>query len=90
MSAPTDQTAELALKQTLGLARRLLTTRRAGDLELAVYVMRDLEATKQAGLDDLAWAMYREDNCSHNEVTWLVDEVERRWEKEHIDASTTD
>jgi len=56
---------------------------------LAVYVMRDLEATKQAGLDDLAWTMYREENCSHNEVAWLVDEVERRWRDERgNDAST--
>lgn len=71
-----------ATKQVLELARRLLTTGRSSDLELAVYVMRDLEATKQAGLDALAWSMYREGNCSHNEVTWLVDEVERKSQKE--------
>ena len=75
-----------ATKQALELARRLLATGLSDDLELAVYVMRDLEATKQAGLDDLAWSMYREGNCSHNEVTWLVDEVERKWQKEPADA----
>jgi len=81
MPTPDDRNAGLVLKETLELVRRLLNTKRAGDLKLAVYVMRDLEATKQVGLDDLAWAMDREGNCSHSEVVWLVDEVERRWQE---------
>ena len=87
MPAPNDPSTHIALKQAFEFARRLLATGRADDRESAVYVMRDLEATKQAGLDDLAWNMYREDNCSHDEVAWLADEVERRWQGEAADAS---
>ena len=43
---------------------------------LANYILRDLEATKEAGLSDLAWAMYRE-YPHKNDVLGLIEYLEK-------------
>lgn len=45
------------------------------DHELALYMVRDLQVTRDAKLSDLAWAMYRH-SCTKSEVEWLVDKLE--------------
>ncbi len=46
------------------------------DAHLANYMVRDLPETKEAGLDDLAWAMHRQ-SPSRNDVIWLLDKLEK-------------
>ena len=45
------------------------------DTNMPVFVVRDLQVTEDAGLRDLAWAMYQEP-CAHSEVTDLLDKLE--------------
>ena len=45
------------------------------DINLAVYMVRDLQATKDAGLSDLAWSMYKE-HGTKSEAIYLLDEIE--------------
>jgi len=45
------------------------------DHTLSVFVVRDLQVTKAAGLSDLAWAMHQ-NYCVRSEVEWLLDELE--------------
>ena len=45
------------------------------DPHLANFILRDLEATKEAGLSDLAWAMHK--NPVHkNDVLGLIEHLE--------------
>lgn len=62
--------------ETIGLARRNV----AKDPNLAIFIVRDLQIVKDAGLYDLAWAMYQY-GCVRNEVVWLLDKLEKLIEK---------
>ena len=42
--------------------------------ELAVYMVRDLQATKDAGLTDLAW-LYNQNSCTHREAVALLEQL---------------
>ena len=46
------------------------------DPHLANYILRDLEILKEAKLDDLSWAMYRE-GCCKNDVIGLIEHIEK-------------
>jgi hypothetical protein len=59
--------------EILEQARKIL--REDYDTNLAVYIVRDLPATKDAGLSDLAWSMYRH-GCVASEVENLIDSIE--------------
>ena len=48
---------------------------------LAVFIVRDLQVTKDAGLDDLAWSMYKHGTVT-SEVRWLLDLLESATEEE--------
>jgi len=51
------------------------------DYVIAVYQLRDLPFTKEAGLSDLAWAMDREGNVSKADWEFFRDEWLGRWRK---------
>ena len=40
----------------------------------SVWTIRDLQVTKDAGLDGLCWAMVQE-SCVHSEAEWVLDEL---------------
>ncbi len=46
-------------------------------VNLANYILRDLEATKEAGLSDLAWAMHRDGSLHRNDVLGLIEHLEK-------------
>ena len=45
------------------------------DHGLALFMVRDLVVTKNAGLSDLAWSMHQ-NYCVRSEVEWLLNELE--------------
>ena len=46
-------------------------------IHLANYILRDLKATKEAELSDLAWALHQ-DGCLHrNDVLGLTEHLEK-------------
>ena len=55
---------------TIGAARR--TMREGHDHELALYMVRDLEVTAQAGLTNLCWCMHKY-GCVRSEVAHILD-----------------
>jgi len=57
----------------INLAKRYLDT----DPHLANFVLRDLDATKEAGLSDLAWAGHRDGNLHKNDVKFLIELLEK-------------
>jgi hypothetical protein len=46
------------------------------DPGLAVYMVRDLEATKQAQMTDVCWEITRQGFTTANEATWVLNKVE--------------
>jgi len=60
------------VKEAIIEAKKQLDT----DPHLANYILRDLEITKEAGLSDLSWAMYRQ-GCCKNDVIGLIEYIER-------------
>jgi len=59
----------------INLAKRELNEGDYDSAHLANYILRDLDATKEAGLSDLAWAMYRE-YPHKNDVLGLIEHLE--------------
>jgi hypothetical protein len=55
----------------LNQARSLLDD----DHSLALYLVWDLQKTKDSGLTDLAWSMYKS-GCTRREVAHLIDSIE--------------
>lgn len=45
------------------------------DWQASVWMVKGLQITKDAGLDDLAWAMSRE-TMSYNDLEYLLDELQ--------------
>jgi hypothetical protein len=43
---------------------------------LAVYMVRDLEATKVAQMTEICWEITRQGYISANEATWVLNKVE--------------
>lgn len=64
---------------------RLDTDEGKRDWGLSVYMIRDLQATRDAGLDGLAWEM-AEIPGSYREAVWLLDLLIKRVEGEMLDA----
>lgn len=55
------------------------------DWALAVFMVRDLEVTEQAGHTEIAWAMHKH-GCVRSEAVWLVSALEKYMqggEREH-------
>lgn len=48
---------------------------------LAVFIVRDYQQMREAGLDDLAWSMAR-NGCATSEAVWLLDELEKYLNKQ--------
>ncbi len=67
------------LKAAIAAAREELSRGGRQDTNLAVFLIRDFDEVREAGLSDLAWALYRE-YCTISEVEWLLDEIEKRCE----------
>lgn len=67
---------KLKARQTITLAKKWLERGDYSSVHSANYALRDLEATKQAGLSDLAWAMHRGNLCK-NDVLGLIEHLER-------------
>ena len=65
--------------QAIATARRLADH---GDIQTAWFVLRDLEATKAAGLSDLAWSGHRQGNMTEGELNDFIAELEAWMRKE--------
>lgn len=50
------------------------------DIQLANYILRDLAATKEADLSDLAWAGHHEGVCAAD-VNFLIELLEKHLSK---------
>ncbi len=61
-------------RAAMALARQFLKEN-PHDTNLPVFAVRDLQTTKDAGLRDLAWAMYGE-TCVLSKVEDLLDKLE--------------
>ena len=59
----------------LSQARKMLK-KEPWDAHIANYVVRDCEAVKRAGLDDLAWSMHKGDPTV-NDVEYLLERLEQ-------------
>ncbi|MBU2051363.1 MAG: hypothetical protein KKH61_20640 [Gammaproteobacteria bacterium] len=46
------------------------------DENLAVYMLRDLEIVKDAGLEDYAWALYKDDWVCASDVDLLIEKLD--------------
>ena len=46
------------------------------DPHLSNFILRDLKVVKEAGLDDLSWAMHKE-GCCKNDVLGLIEYIEK-------------
>jgi len=68
------------LKAAIKASREELAKGGYRDTNLAVFMIRDFEEVKEVGLADLAWSSYR-NYCTPDEVTWLLDELEKRLAK---------
>lgn len=60
---------------SINLAKKEL--RDGGDASLANFFLRDLDATKEAGLSDLAWAIHRDGSAHKNDVLGLIEHLEK-------------
>ena len=63
-------------RDAIVLARRELDRGDGDSFHLANYALRDLQATKDAGLSDLSWAMH-ENNLCKNDVLALIEYLEK-------------
>lgn len=66
---------EMVELETVKAARQHLEK----DHALALFMVRDLQVTKDMELSDLVWSMHR-NGCVRSEVKWLLDELEARLE----------
>ena len=70
-------------RRTIEWAKKELDKGDYDSAHLANYMLRDLEVTKEAGLSDLSWAMYR--NPIHrNDVLGLIRHLESYLDKEEV------
>lgn len=60
----------------INAARHKLAKSYDDSIHLANYILRDLDATKEAKLSDLAWAMH-EGNLCKNDVLGLIKHLEK-------------
>jgi len=68
---PNINDIEIALK-TISESKKYIAT----EPDLANYMLRDLQITKKAELDDLSWAMHRH-GCTKNDVLGLITNLEK-------------
>lgn len=60
----------------INLAKRELGLGTGESVSLANYYLRDLDATKEAGLFDLAWAIHQDGSAHKNDVLGLIEHLE--------------
>jgi len=60
----------------INLAKRELEKGDYNSVNTANYMLRDLDATKEADLSDLAWAIHRGNACK-NDVLGLIEHLEK-------------
>lgn len=61
----------------INLAKKRLETGLYDDVCLANYMLRDLDATEEAGLSDLVWSLHSEEWGIHkNDVLGVIDHLE--------------
>ena len=63
-------------RNAIALAKKELESGHYDSAHSANYALRDLEATKVAGLSDLTWAMHR-NNPHRNDVLGLIEHLEK-------------
>ena len=68
-------------RRTIILAKKQLEKGDFDSVHLANYMLRDLDATKGAGLSDLAWALHR-NQVHKNDVLGLIRLLETHLDKE--------
>lgn len=51
------------------------------DPHLANFMLRDRAEVKDAGLDDLVWAMHRDGNIHRNDVIFVIEHLEKHLSK---------
>jgi len=55
------------------------------DPHLVAYEVREWPATKESGLDDLAWSMCRDGSVSINDTKYLLDKLEAYLLREDVE-----
>ena len=75
---------DLNQKQTawnaINLAKKELRLGTGESVSLANYYLRDLDAVREAGLSDLAWAIHRDGSAHKNDVMGLIEHLEKHLE----------
>ena len=64
-------------RNTINLVKGCLERGNGDSVGLANYMLRDLDATKDAGLSDLAWAIHKDGAAHKNGVLGLVESLEK-------------
>ena len=81
MSTQKEQSSALALANWLDAASvAIMQARKFADqneVQLGWYILRDLKATKLAGLTDLAWSVHKHGSSCSKELIWFIEELER-------------
>lgn len=61
---------------SINLAKRQMEIGNHDSVHLANYMLRDLDATREAGLSDLAWAIHFDGSAHKNDVLGLIEHLE--------------
>lgn len=64
------------IRKHIEYSRRELA-RDSYDSQIAVIMLRDCPEVKEAKLNDLAWAIYRDGNAHRNDVLGFIEHLER-------------
>ena len=62
---------------SINLAKRELEKGDMDSVHLANYMLRDLDATREADLSGLTWAIYHDGSAHKNDVLGLIEHLEK-------------
>ena len=75
MRSELDKRMIATARNAISRAKEQLDKEDSDSAHLANYLLRDLKATKEAGLSDLSWEMHR-NNLHKNDVFGLIEHLE--------------
>ncbi len=72
-----NKESKVTALKTIVQAKKELDKGDYDSIHLANYILRDLEATKEADLSDLAWALHQDGYLHKNDVLGLIEHLEK-------------
>ena len=72
-----NKESKVTALKTIVQAKKELNKGDYDSIHLANYILRDLEATKEADLSDLAWALHQDGYLHKNDVLGLIELLEK-------------